>query len=431
MLDKLYLKLYFIFTCGIMMIISIIICVVLNNHINIEKTNDSTFFQRMSTLLIYQLENNSNNYEEVVQDYEQEYSIFCAIKKNSGETIYQSSLPFPTSTDFLLSSLNKLTNRVSTVNLTKQTITEQKGTFEIKGQNHDIYLGVPATVISKDNNVYNLAMLYQSRTVTEFLRRQVPLYISVWFISLVCVMFLCRLVLKKALAPTESVLKSQKEFVASASHELKSPLAVIVANVEKINKLDLNDMELQKSVTTMDTECMRMSKLINEMLFLASSDAKTWSVSKKEINVDTLLISLYETYEPICVKQNISLNLDINKITYPLLYSDPERMTQILNIFMDNAIHHSDNSPSIQIQTALTTKNITFYVVDHGHGISEQDRPFIFDRFYCADKSRTDKSNFGLGLSIADELSKMLNGKIGFQDTDSGGSTFYLTIPLK
>ncbi len=431
MLDKLYLKLYIIFTCGIMLIISVIICVVLNSHINTEKTNDSTLFQRMSTLLIYQLENNSNNFQEIVQDYEQEYSIFCTIKNNSGETVYQSALRFPTSADFLLSTLNNLTNRVSTVDLIKQTITEQKGTFEIKGQNHDIYLGVPATVISKDNNVYNLVLLYQSRTVKELIRKQVPLYISIWFVSLVCVMFLCRLILKKALVPTESVLKNQKEFVASASHELKSPLAVILANVEKIGKLGLYDMELQKSVNTMDTECMRMSKLINEMLFLASSDAKTWSISKKEINIDTLLISLYETYEPICVKQNISLNLDIDNITYPILYSDPERMTQILNIFMDNAIQHADNSPSIQILTSLTPKSITFYVIDHGHGISEQDRPFIFDRFYCSDKSRTDKSNFGLGLSIADELSKMLNGKIGFQDTDGGGTTFFLTIPLK
>ena len=98
---------------------------------------------------------------------------------------------------------------------------------------------------------------------------------------------------------------------------------------------------------------------------------------------------------------------------------------------MDNAVHHSDNSPNIQIRTSLTAKTITFFVVDHGHGVSEQDRPYIFDRFYCANKSHTDKSHFGLGLSIANELTKMLNGKIGFQDTVGGGATFYITIPLK
>ena len=74
---------------------------------------------------------------------------------------------------------------------------------------------------------------------------------------------------------------------------------------------------------------------------------------------------------------------------------------------------------------------MTFYVVDHGCGVAEEDKPFIFNRFYCADKSRTDKSHFGLGLSIAKELSRILGGKIGFEDTAGGGATFYLTMPLK
>ena len=98
---------------------------------------------------------------------------------------------------------------------------------------------------------------------------------------------------------------------------------------------------------------------------------------------------------------------------------------------MDNAIQHSVENKRIEIQTKVTVKNITFLVVDHGQGIANQDKPYIFDRFYCADKSRTNKSNLGLGLSIADELAKMLNGRAGFKDTKGGGATFFVTIPLK
>ncbi len=195
--------------------------------------------------------------------------------------------------------------------------------------------------------------------------------------------------------------------------------------------MNIENSELEKSVKIVDTECMRMSQLISDMLLLASSDAKTWSVCKKEINIDTLLIALYETYEPICAKQSITLELNIADTSYPILYSDPERITQILNIFMDNAISHSGDNPSIQIKTSLTAKAITFYIVDHGNGIAEQDKPYIFDRFYCADESHTDKSHFGLGLSIASELAKMLNGKIGFEDTANGGATFFITLPLR
>lgn len=431
MLDKLYGKLHIIFTCGIMLIISAIIGIILNNNINTERSNDNTLFQRLSTLIIYQLENNDEHFEEVIKDYEQQYTILCVIKNDSGKILYQSPSVFPTSPEFLINSLEQQKRNLTTDYLKGQTVTEQDGIFGIHGQNNDTYLAIPAMVISKGDTVYDLALLYRSKTVSELMSKQAILYISVWLASLICVVFLSRLILKRAFDPTERVLRSQKDFVASASHELKSPLALIVANVEKIGKLGIENSELKRSVKVVDTECMRMSQLINDMQLLASSDAKTWSISKKEINVDTLLITLYETYEPICAKHNIALELNIADTSYPVLYSDPERITQILNIFMDNAISHSDDSPSIQIKTSLSAKTITFYIVDHGNSIAEQDKPYIFDRFYCADKSHTDKSHFGLGLSIANELSTMLHGKIGFNDTYGGGATFYITIPIK
>ena len=431
MLDKLYRKLHIIFTCGIMLIISAIIGIVLNNNMKAERSNDGEIFQRMSTLIIYQLEYDNGYFEKAIKAYEEKYSILCVIKSESGEIIFQSPSDYPTSTEFLLNSLEQQKEYLLFDDSRNKTITQQDGIFEIDGQNNDTYLAIPAMVISKDNTIYDMALLYRSKTVSELIGNQAVLYFSVWLVSLICVALLSRLILKKALRPTERVLKSQKDFVAAASHELKSPLAVIVANVEKIGKLDTQNSELEKSVKVVNTECMRMSRLISDMLLLASSDTNTWSVSKKEINIDTLLITLYETYEPICAKHNIALELNIADTSYPALYSDPERIMQILNIFMDNAISHSNDSPSIQIKTSLTAKAITFYIVDHGNGISEQDKPYIFDRFYCADKSHTDKSHFGLGLSIANELAKMLNGKVGFEDTANGGATFFITIPLR
>ena len=102
-----------------------------------------------------------------------------------------------------------------------------------------------------------------------------------------------------------------------------------------------------------------------------------------------------------------------------------------MSIFLDNAVSYSKENSNIEILTSQTSKEFTFLVVDHGCGIAEKDKPFIFDRFYCADKSRTNKAHFGLGLSIAKELAKMLSGKIGFSDTSGGGTTFFLTLPIK
>ena len=129
------------------------------------------------------------------------------------------------------------------------------------------------------------------------------------------------------------MLNSQKDFIASASHELKSPLAVILANAEKPEQSKIDIPELKNSVKTIDSECMRISKLVNDMLLLASSDAKSWKLYKNIIDIDTLLISLYEAYEPICISKKICLHLDICKNSYPKLCTDGERLFQILAIY--------------------------------------------------------------------------------------------------
>ena len=140
---------------------------------------------------------------------------------------------------------------------------------------------------------------------------------------------------------------------------------------------------------------------------------------------------LYEAYEPICRKKSIHLDLNLDVESYPQIYTDQERVFQVLSIFLDNAVSYSKENSNIEILTSQTSKEFTFLVVDHGCGIAEKDKPFIFDRFYCADKSRTNKAHFVLGLSIAKELAKMLSGKIGFSDTSGGGTTFFLTLPIK
>ncbi len=227
-------------------------------------------------------------------------------------------------------------------------------------------------------------------------------------------------------------MKGQKDFVAAASHELKSPLAVIMTSAEKLqDTISQDEPQIQAGLQTIDSECMRMSRLVRDMLLLASSDADKWTIQKSEVNLDTLLISLYEAYEPVCMKEKLRLNLDLNQTSFPKLYTDRERLFQILSVFMDNAIYYSPAGASIDICASLSLREVTISIVDHGCGVAEKDKPYIFDRFYCADKSRSDKTHFGLGLSIALELSKMLEGTVGFTDTAGGGATFYITLPIK
>ncbi|MCI8464296.1 MAG: HAMP domain-containing histidine kinase [Lachnospiraceae bacterium] len=429
MLKHLYKKLHLMFTVSVMLIISLVIGILSVNALKEGYMNDSIFFQRMTTLLIYELEGDEQNMEHILRSYEDQYSIFCMAKDGEGRVWYQSHRKFPTDTQRLLQTFHNQMAKEKMSPLESSSVSEQNGIVEITGASNEKYWGISAKIVSKKNTVFYLIFLYQQKSVFRILQKQLPFYLVLWFAALLSVVFISRLLLKKALKPTERVLKSQKDFIASASHELKSPLAVILANVEQIEQAKYP--ELKKTIKTIDSECMRMSNLVKDLLLLATFDANTWSLCKSEVNVDTLLITLYESYEPVCIGKKISLQLKLSENTYPTLDTDGERLLQILNIYMDNAIHHSTDNRHIEIQTEVSGKTITFFVIDHGQGIAEKDKPYIWDRFYCADQSRTDKSNLGLGLSIADELAKMLNSRVGFRDTKGGGATFFITVPFK
>ncbi|NBJ00919.1 sensor histidine kinase [Lachnospiraceae bacterium] len=434
MLKPLSKKLNAFFITAIMLIITSIMMILCKNYIHMEQSNEIIFFQKMATQMIYQLEDSSQDFESIA-DFYHEYRrpIFCYIQDSSGKMIYQTDSDFPTDADTLLERFRIQTGKEDIFIITndKKPTTNQSGIFEFHGTRNDEYLGILATIVMPNNTAFHLSLIYRQQSLFDILTKQAFLYVSLWFLSLIAVSIMSHFLIKKALEPTEVMLKSQKDFIASASHELKSPLAVILANAEKLEQLQIDHTEFRKSVNILDNECMRMSKLVKDMLLLASSDAKSWTLCKNIIDIDTLLISLYEAYEPICISKKICLRLEISESSYPKFCADGERLFQILSIFMDNAIHHSINNEQIEIKTAVTAKHITFFVTDHGRGIPEDDKPYIFNRFYCADESRTDKSNFGLGLSIADELAKMMNGKVGCKDTDGGGATFFVTLPLK
>ena len=394
-----------------------------------------TFLALHISCVMVSISKNYIHMEQSNADFYHEYrhSIFCCIQDTSGKMIYQTDSDFPTDADTLLERFRIQTDKEDTFIITNDSkpATDQSGIFEFHGTRNDEYLGILATIVMPNNTAYHLSLIYRQQSLFDILTKQVFLYVSLWCLSLIAVTTMSYLLIKKALKPTEVILKSQKDFIASASHELKSPLAVILANAEKLEQLQIDNTEFRKSVKIFDKECMRMSKLVRDMLLLASSDAKSWTICKNTIDIDTLLISLYEAYEPICISKKICLRLEISETSYPKFCADEEQLFQILTIYMENAIHHSIDNKQIEIKTEVTAKHITFFVIDHGKGIHEDDKPYIFNRFYCADKSRTDKSNFGLGLSIADELAKMMNGKVGCKDTDGGGATFFVTLPLK
>lgn len=435
MLRRLLNQLHIIMTGILMVIITLILVFSFWNTYQSSQTADITYIQRMASLIIYQLEADTESPETVLSDYEEQMNVYSALSDSEGSLLYQSDADFPTDfSDLLQKAGQSIGIENAAGSSAAGQVTEQGGYIELEGLHRDSYYVIPATVSTQGGDSLSLTLVYPKNSGLELFLGQAPLYLCIWIGSFCIVLFLSRFLLKKAFAPSEEMIKSQKDFVAAASHELKAPLAVIMANAEALQDMQSHnnsDPQSQACLDVIDAECSRMSRLVRDMLTLASSDADKWRIQKSKINVDTLLISLYEAYEPVCISNKIRLDLCLNEETYPLLFSDRERLFQILSIFLDNAVCYSPEGSSIQIQTASGERELTFSIADHGKGIPTEDKPFIFDRFYRGDKSRTDKSHFGLGLSIAKELARILGGEIGFEDTKGGGATFFLRLPIK
>lgn len=241
---------------------------------------------------------------------------------------------------------------------------------------------------------------------------------SVWFV-------------KKSIKPIEESKKRQDEFVAAASHELRSPLAVLKANLALLQmpKSDTDYKESNNSLHVMEEECNRMAVLIEDMLLLASADADNWKMQLMPIEVENLLIEMYESYLPLCNERKIRLKLDLQEEEIGKTLGDKIRMKQILSILLDNAMRFSPEREEIVIRGRMLSggkKWIQIEIEDHGIGVSAEKREQIFERFYQEDQSRSDKKHFGLGLSIAKELVTVQKGKIYCTETKNGGATFIL-----
>lgn len=277
----------------------------------------------------------------------------------------------------------------------------------------------------KEQRILVLKALTDEREVT---RRSIMLYSSVNLMGLIILFFICRTFVDRSLKPLETGLKRQSEFIAAASHELRAPLTVIRAGIHAVS---MDESKARQFLPGIEKEGERMTVLIDDMLQLALADAGTWTMKMESLSVDTLLISLYDSLAELCRKKRQPFELRLPEEELPIILGDRQRMEQILIILTDNASSYSPEGRAVSVAARSDQRNVYIEVEDHGCGISEEDKKRIFDRFYRADKSRSDKAHYGLGLSIAAELVRLHQGKLTVKDTAGGGSTFVLELPAR
>lgn len=229
----------------------------------------------------------------------------------------------------------------------------------------------------------------------------------------------------RTIAPIEESRQKQVEFVAAASHELRSPLAVIQASVSALSD---SVPEQQRFIDTSIRECRRMAGLIDDLLFLASSDAGTWSVHTEQIEPDTLMTEVYESFLPVAQRNGQQISLQLPSDAVPEISGDRKRLFQALSVLVDNALSYTPENGSIHLTLRQEKRSFLLVVEDNGPGVPEEQKSRIFERFYRGDPSRSKKEHYGLGLAVAREIAELHGGKLTVADGPEGGAAFTIQL---
>jgi Signal transduction histidine kinase len=360
------------------------------------------------------------------------------IEENGTPLIFSGSWTPATERQILIERAKKQANAqgISTSTAPVSSSSLASTLLTIDGENQDQYYAM-VLVLSHKNGVRSLCLVSCLPPILKTLKKTLFVLFGLDLAGILCLLFFSWNFVEWSLRPVEESRRKQAEFIAAASHELRSPLAVLRSGCAAVLAAPTQKETLLK---TMDSECARMSRLIDDMLFLASADAKTWDIRLVQTDMDTLLIETYEAFLPACSDKQIALRLELPKEPLPLALADPERIRQILFILLDNALSYTPANKEIRIHASLNSdfhprtlasaQYLALQVIDQGCGIPDDVKDHVFDRFYRADKARSGKTHFGLGLSIAKELAKLHKGTITITDNPGGGSCFSLTLPL-
>ncbi len=257
-------------------------------------------------------------------------------------------------------------------------------------------------------------------------------FITIWLMFCVIAVNLVWYGLKIAFHPLQKILAGQKQLIQAVSHELKTPIQVISANNEMIGMQAFDDFQsdsIRRYTQAIDKECLYLKSLVSELLEYNSADSTEFTMQMQPVNLHHVLIETASSIEPVCTERGIQLKLEDSE-NLPEIQCDPQRLSQILRILLDNAAEASDQGQTILLKASADRRQVFIRVIDQGGGISKQEQERIFEPLYMADKSRKRNGHFGLGLSIAAKLSKQMGITLVLEKSSEKGSVFLLKIPF-
>ena len=229
----------------------------------------------------------------------------------------------------------------------------------------------------------------------------------------------------ETLEKLEALFEAQRRFLADVSHELRTPLTSIRGNVDLINRIGALDEE---SLEAIKAEVDRMTRMVNDLLFLAQAETGRLPLALEEIELDTLML---EVFKQAKVLANNGVTVQLGREDQVLVRGDRDRLKQVLLNLIANALDHTPSGGTVTLALACIEDWARLTVTDTGSGIPREELPHIFERFYRIDpaRKRNDTGGAGLGLSIAYWITRGHHGRIEVASEQGKGTTFSVWLP--
>lgn len=225
----------------------------------------------------------------------------------------------------------------------------------------------------------------------------------------------------------------RRKFVSNVSHELRTPLTYIQGYTEALlDGMAEEPQDKDKYLNIILDETLRLKRLVNELLDLSLIESGNIRLRKDEISITRVIERVINKFAAVAAKNNINFILNLEKL--PRITVDEDRIEQVLINLIDNSLRHSPQNSNIIISAKKSNggENIVVSIEDEGKGISEDELPFIWERFYKTDKARTrDDSGTGLGLAIVKNIINLHGGKVWAKNRKQKGAAFYFSLPLR
>jgi len=225
----------------------------------------------------------------------------------------------------------------------------------------------------------------------------------------------------------EAAYNGQKQFVSDASHELRTPIAVIQGYANLLERWGKDAPQVRdEAISAIVNETANMKDLVEKLLFLARHDKQTFKLNLEHFELRELVEETVRETEMITANHRV----ETGELSSGILYADRNAIKQAVRVFIDNAVKYTPPGGAIRVACERTPGTVTIAVSDSGQGIASADLPNIFDRFYRADAARSGKvSGHGLGLAIARIIVSSHGGKIHVTSQKGVGSTFRIILP--